>query len=106
MAEEEVSKKMESLTVSEGETKTWEPMAFPEDRIAHWRKCFDGHPDAKELDGKKALAAKVIHQLFFTQAERMEYGFKDFESDLKGTMEDADKPLTWEDVEKYMKENF
>ncbi|CAE7259037.1 unnamed protein product [Symbiodinium sp. CCMP2592] len=104
MGDEEVSKKMESLSVSEGE-KTWDPMAFPEDRIAHWRKCFDGHPDVKELDGKKVLAPKLVYQLMFTEDERKEYGFKDFESDLKAVVEELGDTMSWQDLEKYIEEN-
>ena len=38
MGEEEVSKKLESLAVGVGDAEQkWEPMAFPEDRLAHIR---------------------------------------------------------------------
>mmetsp|Transcript_32147 Transcript_32147/g.60557 ORF Transcript_32147/g.60557 Transcript_32147/m.60557 type:complete len:106 (-) Transcript_32147:21-338(-) len=105
MGEEDISTKMESLTVSADEKK-WDDMDFPEDRIDFLRKRFQEHPDAVELEGKKALAPKLVHQLLFTQEERKEYGFKDFEGDAAAALIDVDKPFSWEDVEKFMEKSL
>lgn len=101
---DEVTKKVESLTTEA--SKGWEPMAFPEDRIEHIRKCFDEHPQAKSsTDGPKTLELKLLHQILFTQEERMEYSLKDFESDAAAVLKDAND-LSWVDVEKFMAENL
>eukprot|EP00930_Biecheleria_cincta_P069008 TRINITY_DN56805_c0_g1_i1.p1 TRINITY_DN56805_c0_g1~~TRINITY_DN56805_c0_g1_i1.p1 ORF type:complete len:108 (-),score=33.57 TRINITY_DN56805_c0_g1_i1:192-515(-) len=107
MTEEEVSKKFEKLEVTEGSAvKTWDPMAFPEDRIAFLKKCFDEHKEATDKDGKRVLDVKLTHQLLFTAVERNEYGLKDFEGDIKGSMPDSGEVLSWTDVEKFMQENL
>eukprot|EP00435_Cladocopium_sp_Y103_P050041 s22_g15.t1 len=101
---EEVTKKVESLTTED--SKGWEPMAFPEDRIEHVRKCFDAHPEAKSnTEGQKTLQLKLLHQILFSQEERMEYSLKDFESDAAAVLKDVND-LSWADVEKFMAENL
>eukprot|EP00310_Coccolithus_braarudii_P014002 CAMPEP_0183350954 /NCGR_PEP_ID=MMETSP0164_2-20130417/22363_1 /TAXON_ID=221442 /ORGANISM="Coccolithus pelagicus ssp braarudi, Strain PLY182g" /LENGTH=75 /DNA_ID=CAMNT_0025523009 /DNA_START=27 /DNA_END=254 /DNA_ORIENTATION=+ len=56
-------------------------------------------------DGK--LSTHRAHSIMFTADERVEYGFHDFEQDLKATNEkaaDADA-MTWADVEKFIEDN-
>lgn len=102
---EDVSKKLERLEVTEGSaSKTWDPMAFPEDRISFLKRRFE--EEATDQDGKKVLQIKLTHQLLFTAVERNEYGLKDFEGDIQASIPDCGEVLCWADVEKFMQENL
>ena len=81
-------------------TDTYEPLSFPEERVAKIKAAFD------ELSAGKRLPLKAVHRLLFTDEERSEYDFDTWDTDLQATCEGCKKDMSWDDVNKFLTENL
>jgi hypothetical protein len=95
----------ESLAVSEDAAPTkigaWEPLTYPEDRVALIKKQFDD-----EAGSHGRLPIKRVHTILFTDFEKIDYNFDTFDEDLQATCEDCGKTMAWADVQKFLEENL
>uniref|UniRef100_A0A7S2FLW1 Uncharacterized protein n=1 Tax=Haptolina brevifila TaxID=156173 RepID=A0A7S2FLW1_9EUKA len=79
---------------------SYDPLDFPESRIAHLKGEFD------ELAAGTRLPLKAVHRLLFTDEERSEYDFDTWDQDLQATCEGCKRDMSWEDIVKFLKENL
>ncbi len=97
-----ITEAAESLAVTEASsTSTYEPLSFPEARVALIKKQFD-----QEAGSHGRLPLKRVHTILFTEDERREYDFDTWDEDLQATCEDCKKTMAWADVQKFLAENL
>ena len=56
----------------------WEPLDFPEERKKALKETFDA-----KAGSEGRLPIKEVHKMLFTDTERLEYGFDNFDEDLQ-----------------------
>ena len=95
----DVTDSMASAKVATSEA--WGPLEYPPERKAALKAQFE----AQAKDGR--LALRAVHSLIFTEEERKEYGFDNFDEDLQATTEGKCKDdMSWADVEVFMEANL
>ena len=94
---------MEGASVAS--TQVWGPLEYPPARKAALKAQFEVECKTAKPAGR--LRLKMVHWLIFTEEERKEYGFDNFDEDLQATIPETCKDtMSWEDVEKFMEENL
>ena len=95
----DVSDAVASMSVAS--SQAWGPLEYPPARKAKLQADFEAQAGA----GRMAL--KQVHALIFSDEERKEYGFDNFDEDLQATSDGTCKDdMSWADVLKFMEENL
>ena len=88
--------------MSMAQAPAWGPLEYPPARREALKVSFD---EAADSGGR--LSLRGVHTMLFTQEERAEYAFDNFDEDLQVTTDGKCKDdMSWADVLKFMDDNL
>ena len=93
-------KHVPSTLWSKGQSESDE-MDFTDERKSQLREAF-----LKAAGEAGTLEWRAAYELTFTPEERSEYGFSNFEEDLKATQPDCPDQMNWAQLTKFLDDNL